>query len=220
MKRTTAVLLAIAALAGVAAERADARRHFCSSTGDVCMGAFHHGAKVQLRLTLAARFFRHYTLCVTAPDGSRSCRRFAVRPSGNGLFGSNVRWSRRFPNRGPGVYHARWRQSGRALGPRIAFAEGPSIHARPHAVRAGSRVRVHGLAGGCPQGDQVTLLSRAFPHTHDFAGVPAVFATVNGDDSYSVRVRIPAARVPGRYAIGARCGGGNFGVQGSVRVLP
>jgi hypothetical protein len=220
IRRGVMVLLSIAALGAAAAPAAQARRHFCSTTGDVCFGAFHHGAKVQLRLTLIARFLTRYELCVTAPDGTRACHRFRLRRVAHGLYDSRVRWARRFPGRGPGVYHARWRHAGRALGPRIAFAEGPSIHVRPHAARAGTRVRVHGLAGGCPAGDQVTLLSRAFPHAHEFAGVPAVFATVDDDDSYSVRVRIPAGRAPGRYAIGARCGGANLGIQGSVRVLP
>jgi hypothetical protein len=221
IRRGLTVLLVIAALGAVAATpAAQARSRYCSTTGDLCFGAFGHGAKVQLRLTLIARFFTRYQLCVTAPDGTRECRRFRLQRVAHGLYDSRVRWARRFPVLGPGTYHARWRHAGRAIGPRVAFAEGPSIHVRPHAARAGSRVRVYGLAGGCPAGDQVTLLSRAFPHTHDFAGVPAVFATVDADDSYSVRVRIPAGRAPGRYAIGARCGGGNFGVQGSVRVLP
>ena len=220
LRRSAAVLLAIAALAGVAAASAQARTRFCSTSGDLCFGAFGHGAKVQLRLTLIAHFFTRYRLCVTAPDGTRSCRQERLHRVAHGLSDSRVRWARRFPDHGPGVYHAHWRHAGAALGPRVAFREGPSIHARPHAVHAGDRVRVYGLAGGCPQGEQVTLLSRAFPHAHEFAGVPAVFATVSGDDRYSVRVRIPARRAPGRYAIGARCGGGNFGVQGSVRVLP
>jgi hypothetical protein len=100
-----------------------------------------------------------------------------------------------------------------------ALASGPSIHVRPHRVHAGDRVHVFGSAGGCPQGDRVTLLSRAFRHRHEFAGVPAVFATVRADGSYSVRPRIPARRAPRRYTISGRCGGGNLGVQNSVRVL-
>ena len=80
-------------------------------------------------------------------------------------------------------------------------------------------VRVSGLAGGCPKGDEVTLLSRAFPDAKQFAGVPTVVATVDAHDSYSVRVRIPAGRAPARYTIGARCGGGNFGVERTLTVL-
>ena len=103
--------------------------------------------------------------------------------------------------------------------PGVASAAGPSIHVHPHRVHAGARVHVFGSAGGCPHGDRVTLLSRAFRHRHEFAGVPAVFATVRADGSYSVRPRIPARRAPRRYTISGRCGGGNLGVQNFVRVL-
>jgi hypothetical protein len=61
-------------------------------------------------------------------------------------------------------------------------------------------------------------MSEAFPRDHEFAGIPAVFAKVNRHDSYSIRVRIPGATAAGRYDIGARCGGGNFGVSGSLEV--
>jgi hypothetical protein len=48
--------------------------------------------------------------------------------------------------------------------------------------------------------------------------VPAVFAQVRAGDRYSVRARIPSTRKARRYAITARCGGGNFGVTAHVRV--
>ena len=62
------------------------------------------------------------------------------------------------------------------------------------------------------------MISRAFAHTHDFAGLPAVFTPVRTGDRYSVRVRIPASR-HGRYGITARCGGGTFGVSAHLKVL-
>ena len=219
MRAVVVVLVAAALLAG-AATAADARSSFCSPTGDLCYGAHGKGATVRLRITLAARFFSRYRLCVTAPGGARDCRRFQVHPAAHGLFESSVRWASHFPFRGPGTYRARWRSGGAALGPPVSFAEGPSIDVRPKRVRAGRLVRVFGLAGGCPEGDDVTLLSGAFPAAHEFAGVPAVAARVDGQDSYSVRVRIPAGRAPGRYTIGARCGGGNFGVSRALTVLP
>jgi hypothetical protein len=101
--------------------------------------------------------------------------------------------------------------------PAGAVAVGPSIHVSPTTVNAGQHVRVYGRAGGCPAGDQVTLISRAFRHTHDFAGLPAVFTKVGAGDHYTVRVRIPSSR-HGRYAITARCGGANFGVTAHLRV--
>ena len=110
-----------------------------------------------------------------------------------------------------------------ALGVLLALPAGaaavtsPSIHVRPTTVAAGNRVHVYGRAGSCPTGDRVTLISRAFSHTHDFAGLPAVFTSVRADGRYGVRVRIPRSR-HGRYAITARCGGGNFGVTAHLRV--
>src|SRR4051812_31354585 len=95
----------------------------------------------------------------------------------------------------------------------------PTMHVKPKKVHAGKRVRVFGNAAGCPAGDNLTLLSRAFPKRHEFAGVPAVFAKVHADGSYSKRVRIPKSKTPKRYTISGRCGGGNLGVFRKVRVL-
>ena len=80
-------------------------------------------------------------------------------------------------------------------------------------------VTLLGSAGGCTPGNTVTLISRAFPATHEFAGVPAVFAKVRPSGNYSKRVRIPKGKTPKRYRISARCGGGNLGVSRRVRVL-
>jgi hypothetical protein len=100
-----------------------------------------------------------------------------------------------------------------------ALAAGPSIVASPNPVHRGDVVRVHGTVPGCPRGDQVTLISRAFSHRHDFAGLPAVFARVGAHHRYSVSTRIPSRRAPRRYAITGRCGGGNLGVFATLRVL-
>jgi hypothetical protein len=110
---------------------------------------------------------------------------------------------------------------GAALGPPVALAAtSPSISVRPHRVLAGDRVRVFGnVGGGCVRGDRVTLISRAFSHRHEFAGLPAVFATVGRHGNYSVRTRIPKRRAAHRYRITGRCGGGNLGVHATLRVL-
>ena len=100
----------------------------------------------------------------------------------------------------------------------IAVAAGPSIHVRPASVQAGNKILVYGRAGGCPQGSTVTLMSRAFLHTNEFAGVPAVFTKVLAGDRFNHTIGIPAKRRAGKYAITARCGGGNFGVTARVRV--
>jgi hypothetical protein len=108
-----------------------------------------------------------------------------------------------------------------ALGllPAQASAQQATMHVKPKSVHAGERVRVFGSAGGCMPGDSVTLISHAFPATHEFAGVPAVFAKVRPSGNYSRRVRIPKGKTPKRYRISARCGGGNLGVSRRVRVL-
>jgi hypothetical protein len=85
-------------------------------------------------------------------------------------------------------------------------------------VVRGHTVVVHGSADGCPAGDAVTILSRAFPHAHDFAGVPAVYAHVRRGGAFRTTTRIPAGRAPGRYAVTARCGGGNLGVTARLTV--
>ena len=215
--RRLVLALTVAASLAAAVPAAAVTRH-CSASGDVCYGAFGAGHATKLEITLAARYFNRYTLCVRAPGGTRNCRQFGVFAAGHGLFGSTVTWAAHFPAHGPGLYRATYRYGGAAVAPSLTFAVGPSIRASPSSVVAGQSVRVSGLAGGCPAGDQVTLISRAFSHAHEFAGVSAVFATVRSDDAYAVRTRIPASRRAGTYSIGARCGGGNFGVSARLRV--
>jgi hypothetical protein len=101
----------------------------------------------------------------------------------------------------------------------VAFAAGTSIRVHPHRVEAGHRIHIRGSADGCPVGDRVTLLSEAFPHRHEFAGVPAVFTRVKSGGKFERRVRIPAHRAAGRYSVTGRCGGGNLGVTAHFRVV-
>jgi hypothetical protein len=100
-----------------------------------------------------------------------------------------------------------------------ALAASSTIVASPNPVHRGDVVRVYGTVPGCVRGDQVTLISRAFSHRHDFAGLPAVFARVGANHAYSVTTRIPAGRAPRSYTITGRCGGGNLGVSATLRVL-
>ncbi len=224
MKKLLAIgLSSVVALAllGAAAESAAARSQYCSPSGDLCYGVVH-GPPLRLRIGLIARYFTRYRLCVTGPDRQQVCRSFKVHRTGGGTYGSTVKWSRHFPNLGPGVYRARWWAAGNALGPAVAFkrlSAHPAIRVFPRSVRPGERVLVYGSAGGCPRGDLVTLISGAFPDTHEFAGIPAVFTPVRGGSLYSVAVRIPAVIAPGAYTIGGRCGGGNLGVSATLHVL-
>jgi immunoglobulin-like protein involved in spore germination len=105
------------------------------------------------------------------------------------------------------------------LGPAALVAVTAALHVSPATVPAGHTTRVFGsAAGGCAAGDQVTLISRAFPATHEFAGVPAVFTRTHAGGAFSKRIRIPAGRAPRRYAVTARCGGGNLGITRHLRV--
>jgi hypothetical protein len=189
---------------------------FCSLTGDFCYGIRRQGDDAILRIDSDVNFGR-YNLCVTAPDGSRRCKRFRLRSGPGGLFRSRVRWSAHYPDKGAGVYRVRWRKGGRSLGPRLSFRR-PTLQVNPRRVRRGGFVRVHGGVFAC-QGP-VTLISAAFSPRHQFAGVPAISAPVRAHGAYSARTRIPAGRSPGVYTISGRCGGGNLGVQARLRVLP
>jgi opacity protein-like surface antigen len=99
-----------------------------------------------------------------------------------------------------------------------ALAASTSIKVNPTTVKAGQRVVVSGNAGDCPAGDAVTLLSKAFSHRHDFAGLPAVYAKVKTGGHFGHSVKVPSGTRPGRYTISGRCGGGNLGVQAHLRV--
>jgi hypothetical protein len=99
-----------------------------------------------------------------------------------------------------------------------ALAAPVRLKVSPVLVQRGHTVWVHGTLTACPRGETVTLLSRAFPGRHTFAGVPAVSATVGAHGVYSVTVRIPVRRRPGSYAVTGRCGGGNIGVSVKLRV--
>jgi len=93
------------------------------------------------------------------------------------------------------------------------------IHVSPSSVQRGHRVIIRGNAGPCGLGQTVTIISRAFAHTHDFAGEPAVFALVRAGGKFGIRPRIPSTRAPGSYSMTARCGGGNLGVSAHLTVL-
>ena len=123
MPRTRPLLaLALVATAFAAApSSASAASSYCSTSGDVCYSA-RSAPPVKLRLGLAAKYFDRFRLCVTGPEGTRDCKRFAVRLMANRIYGRSVRWSRHFPNRGHGVYRVRWlQQDGSRLGPAVTF---------------------------------------------------------------------------------------------------
>lgn len=108
-----------------------------------------------------------------------------------------------------------------AMLPVAAAAAAPiSLSVSPTTVRAGKPVKLKGSADGCRVGNTVFILSRAFVHAHQFAGVPAVLATVRAGGSFRATTTIPRSRRSGRYSVTARCGGGNLGVTAHLRVIP
>jgi hypothetical protein len=99
-----------------------------------------------------------------------------------------------------------------------AWAAPVAIHVSPSSVAAGDTVTVSGSVGSGSECSSVTLISKAFVHTNDFAGLPAVFATVKPSGAFRVTTRIPSARAAGTYTITGRCGGGNLGVSATLVV--
>jgi hypothetical protein len=92
-----------------------------------------------------------------------------------------------------------------------------AIHVSPTSVPSGGTVTLSGSVGpDCP--GSVILISKAFVHTHDFAGLPAVFVPVEPGGGFSTTTRIPSTRRPGTYTITGRCGGGNLGVSATLVV--
>jgi hypothetical protein len=106
--------------------------------------------------------------------------------------------------------------TGLLLLPAVGHAvAGAHLKVMPRSVRAGKVVTVLGsVDGGCAPGrGAATIYSSAFKGAarSEFAGVPAVYATVHGDHRFSIRIRLAKHVKPGRYQVGGRCGGGNFG---------
>ncbi len=121
MRIRAAVLAGAAVVALIALPAvADARSAYCSPTGDYCTSAKRRNGDVLLRIATFS-FTGAYRLCVRAPNGSATCRRFRLRPGRSGIHSSAKGWSRHFPDRGAGVYRVRWQRFGSNLGPRLSF---------------------------------------------------------------------------------------------------
>jgi hypothetical protein len=96
-----------------------------------------------------------------------------------------------------------------------------TVQVSPRSVAAGDTVVVSGSVGPDSAGVEcsgVTLLSRAFVHTYDFAGVPAVFAGVKPSGAFTATTTIPRSTPAGTYTITGRCGGENLGVSATLVV--
>ncbi len=100
---------------------------YCSTSGDVCYGAFSRGGKVYLRITTAARYFKRYVLCVRLlPAGGGGaehalrCGSYPVFRQGGSTWGSSIDYARQFPVTDPGRYRVTWKLQ-KPLGPPLSF---------------------------------------------------------------------------------------------------
>jgi hypothetical protein len=98
----------------------------------------------------------------------------------------------------------------------LAGCKPPShfVKVTPSTVKAGKSTTVSGAVGkGCKKPARVTIYSPAFKGAtkHHFAGLPAIVTTTNKKGRFSTKLRIRKSVKPGRYHVGGRCGGGNFG---------
>jgi hypothetical protein len=94
---------------------------YCSESGDVCLASNRIDGVRKLRISLAAKYFDSYKLCVTGPNGDRTCHKYNIQKFKGGVYGDKVRWSSNFPDEGSGAYNVVWRQGGDKLGQKLGF---------------------------------------------------------------------------------------------------
>jgi hypothetical protein len=100
-----------------------------------------------------------------------------------------------------------------------AMASSHFLKVAPGKVAQGETVTVSGSVDhGCQighKGDVATIYSKAFKGAtkHNFAGIPSVSASLakSTTGAFSVKVKLSNSVKPGKYSVGGRCGGGNFG---------
>ena len=111
--RRIVILAVFAAVVVVLVPAAASAHHrptsYCSPTGDICQSTTKVNGVRMLKVRLAAEFFTRYRLCVTPPQGPRTCKGFRVHEVAGGIFASSVRWAAQFPDGGPGAYKVTWR---------------------------------------------------------------------------------------------------------------
>ena len=191
---------------------AGAASSFCSPSGDFCIRIARDGGSPVFSIGTFAHRGR-YTLCVTAPDSSRVCKRSLLTPEVHDLFGSHVRWSRQFPTRARASTACDGGRAGRISDPGCPSAQdrqcifGPdrSRRAAPCASSAQRRGAPRGISSSCSRRRSLAATSRrSAGRVHPRACRRPL----------PPRIRIPRGRRPGDYVISGRCGGGNLGIRG------
>ena len=119
------LLAAIAATAlalptGAPASEQAEHSSYCSKSGDLCYGVFRKAGVVSFKLTLAAKYFPRYRLCVRKLGKARVCKSFRVRKTG-AQWGGTVNFAKNFPHK-PGTYRVSWWQgTTNRFGPPLTF---------------------------------------------------------------------------------------------------
>jgi hypothetical protein len=109
----------VVAAPGTAGEQTRVKS-YCSQTGDVCYGVFQTNGRYRFRLTLAAKYFSRYRICVLPIGQKATCKSFPVKRTG-AQWGGTVFWEPNFPVRGPRSYRVTWRRGTHRLGPSLTF---------------------------------------------------------------------------------------------------
>ena len=117
----TAALTAALVVTAMPAQADHRPEEYCSESGDVCLSSNRIDGVRKLRIALGAKYFDNYKLCVTGPNGDKTCKRFEIEKFKGGVYGDKVRWSKHFPNEGSGAYDVVWRQGGSKLGDKLGF---------------------------------------------------------------------------------------------------
>jgi hypothetical protein len=110
---------ALALLGGASAAEEARAPSYCSTTGDLCYGIQKAGALYNLRLTLAAKYFSRYRICVKRVGRRVTCKSFPVKKRG-GQWGGKVNWWKNFPH-APRRYRVTWLRGKNRIGPALNF---------------------------------------------------------------------------------------------------
>jgi hypothetical protein len=119
MRLALLAAISLALVGGASAAEQVRLPSYCSTSGDVCYGIFKAGEAHNLRLTLAARYFSRYRICVKPLNRAATCKSFPVKKTG-AQWGGKVSWQRNFPH-AQGRYRVTWRQGTNRLGPPLSF---------------------------------------------------------------------------------------------------
>ena len=122
------VCLAAVACASATAAPSGRIASYCSRSGDSCYGIFKdRGDVIRFQLTLAAKYYNRYRICVKPPpggppgSGATTCKSFPVKKTGS-LYGGAVKWERNFPRSlGQGRYRVTWKPGVQAVGPGVSL---------------------------------------------------------------------------------------------------